>query len=91
MKCPACKSEKFYKSNHDREIICCEDCHHITSTTHASGFWIGYIEAQSKYKEQLKALYDAIYDRRMGWSKKILEKLDHEMTQTKKLLEDEDD
>ena len=59
MKCPACKKDNFKRESHDQEILGCEDCHHIASFTHASGFWIGYIEAENKYKKQLQALYDA--------------------------------
>ena len=55
MKCPECKSEKFYTRENDPTLMDCEGCHGVCSTGYAKGFWIGYLEATNVKNFQLLA------------------------------------
>ena len=46
MRCPLCKSNKFYIREDDPTLMDCEDCHNVCSVSYAKGFWIGYLEAK---------------------------------------------
>ena len=50
MKCPVCKSDKFYSIKTDPLLMGCEDCHSMVSVPWAIGYWIGYCDGEREAK-----------------------------------------
>jgi len=63
MKCPECKSEKFYTRENDPTLMDCEGCHGVCSTGYAKGFWIGYLEASTYInRSQIRCPFTRVFD-----------------------------
>ncbi|KKM77791.1 hypothetical protein LCGC14_1366450 [marine sediment metagenome] len=50
MKCPTCKSEKYYVDEIDPVLMGCENCHSIHSVAYSKAFWIGYLNKEKEIK-----------------------------------------